>query len=101
MELNVTHHENKSLNIFHTVCIITVYLNSFGGIMKDKELIQKLGGVKAVSNSLGYNYTTVHNWLTRGISKDAKIAYPEIFMPKNLDEVKHVSEYNLFAPEEA
>ena len=50
--------------------------------MTDKELIEKLGGVKAIVDALGYNYTTVHNWLTRGISRDAKIAYPEIFMQK-------------------
>lgn len=61
--------------------------------MKDKQLIEKLGGVKAIADALGYNYTTVHNWLTRGISRDAKIAHPEIFMPKKLEDVEHVNNY--------
>ena len=55
--------------------------------MSDKELIEKLGGVKAIAAALGYNYTTVHNWLTRGISRDAKIAHPEIFMQKEIEGV--------------
>lgn len=61
--------------------------------MTDKDLIEKLGGVKAISGALGYNYTTVHNWITRGISRDAKIANPEIFMQKKLDDVKHIDSY--------
>ena len=61
--------------------------------MTDKELIEKLGGVKAIVDALGYNYTTVHNWLTRGISRDAKIAYPEIFMQKKIEDVEHIDNY--------
>ena len=61
--------------------------------MTDKELITKLGGVKAIADALGYNYTTVHNWLTRGISRDAKIAHPEIFMQKKLECVEHINNY--------
>lgn len=61
--------------------------------MSDKDLIEKLGGVKAISEALGYKYTTVHNWLTRGISRDAKIAHPEIFMIKDLEDVEHIDNY--------
>lgn len=61
--------------------------------MRDRELIQKLGGVKAVAEALNYNYNTVHNWLTRGISRDAKIAHPEVFMQKNLENVKPIEHY--------
>lgn len=63
--------------------------------MKDREIIEKLGGVKAIAGALNYNYTTVHNWLARGISKDAKIEHPEIFMPKSIDDVKPIEQYQL------
>ena len=65
--------------------------------MSDKDLIEKLGGVRAVSKALGYKYTTVHNWLKRGVSKDAKIAHPEIFMVKRLEDVDHISSYSVEA----
>lgn len=61
--------------------------------MNDKLIIEKLGGVKAVSEALGYNYTTVHNWTHRGISKDAKVTHPDIFMPKNIDDVQPIESY--------
>ena len=61
--------------------------------MDDRELIEKLGGVKAIAKALNYNYTTVHNWLTRGISRDAKIAHPEIFMQKKIESVEHINSY--------
>ena len=61
--------------------------------MIDQQIIEKLGGVKAISKALGYKYTTVHNWTNRGISKDAKVAHPEIFMVNNLDDVKHIDNY--------
>lgn len=61
--------------------------------MKDEQIIRKLGGVKAIADALGYNYTTVHNWLTRGISRDAKIAHPDIFMHKNIDNVQPIEYY--------
>ena len=61
--------------------------------MTDKDLIEKLGGVKAIADALGYNYTTVHNWLARRISRDAKIAHPDIFMQKKIDAVKHIDNY--------
>ncbi|WP_131669230.1 hypothetical protein [Psychrobacter pygoscelis] len=69
--------------------------------MSDKELIEKLGGVKAISDALGYNYTTVHNWLTRGISRDAKIAHPKIFLVKNIEDIKHISYYIADSEEES
>ena len=59
----------------------------------DKQVIERLGGVKAISDALGYKSNTVHNWVKRGISKDAKIEHPEIFMPKNIDDVQHVETY--------
>lgn len=61
--------------------------------MDSKQIIEKLGGVKAVADALGYNYTTVHNWVHRGISKDAKVAHPDIFMPKSLDDVQPIETY--------
>lgn len=69
--------------------------------MNDRDLIKKLGGVKAISDALGYNYTTVHNWLTRGISRDAKIAYPELFLVKDINDVRHISSYDIEPLEEA
>lgn len=59
----------------------------------DKQVIEKLGGVKAISDALGYKNNTVHNWVKRGISKDAKIEHPEIFMPKSIDDVQPVENY--------
>ncbi len=61
--------------------------------MQDRQIIEKLGGVKAVADALGYNYTTVHNWTSRGISKDAKVEHPEIFMIKSLEDIKHIDTY--------
>lgn len=59
----------------------------------DKKVLERLGGVKAVSDALGYNNNTVHNWVKRGISRDAKIEHPEIFMPKSIDDVQPVKTY--------
>lgn len=59
----------------------------------DKKVIEKLGGVKAICDALGYKNNTVHNWVKRGISKDAKIEHPEIFMPKNIEDVQPVEAY--------
>ena len=59
----------------------------------DKQIIEKLGGVKAICDALGYKNNTVHNWVKRGISKDAKIEHPEIFMPKSIEDVQHVESY--------
>ena len=56
--------------------------------MSDREIIERLGGVKVVSEHLGYNYTTVHNWLTRGISVYAKVEHPELFMPKDIKDLR-------------
>lgn len=54
----------------------------------DKQIIQKLGGVKTVSKVLGYEYNTVYNWTTRGISAFAKVKHPQHFMPKSLDDIE-------------
>ena len=59
----------------------------------DKQVIERLGGVKAISDALGYKNNTVHNWVKRGISKDAKIEHPEIFMHKNINDVLPVEDY--------
>lgn len=59
----------------------------------DQEVIEKLGGVKAICDALGYKNNTVHNWVKRGISKDAKIEHPEIFMHKNIEDVRPVETY--------
>lgn len=56
--------------------------------MKDKEIIQGLGGVKVVAQVLGYEYNTVYNWTTRGISAFAKVKHPDHLMPKRLDDIK-------------
>ena len=59
----------------------------------DKQVIERLGGEKAISDALGYKNNTVHNWVKRGISKDAKIEHPEIFMPKKIEDVRLVETY--------
>ena len=56
--------------------------------MNDKLIIEKLGGVNVVSKILGYEYNTVYNWTTRGISAFAKVKHPEHFMPKSLDDIE-------------
>ena len=56
--------------------------------MNDKLIIEKLGGVNAVSKVLGYEYNTVYNWTTRGISAFAKVKHPDQLMPKCLDDIK-------------
>lgn len=56
--------------------------------MNDKLIIEKLGGVNAVSKVLDYEYNTVYNWTTRGISAFAKVKHPEYLMPKRLEDVK-------------
>tara|TARA_R100000935_G_C2837951_1_gene169237 strand:- start:1414 stop:1605 length:192 start_codon:yes stop_codon:yes gene_type:complete len=56
--------------------------------MKDKEIIKRLGGVKVVAQALGYEYNTVYNWTTRGISAFAKVKHPDQLMPKCLDDIK-------------
>lgn len=57
----------------------------------DKQIIQKLGGVKTVSKVLGYEYNTVYNWTSRGISAFAKVKHPQHFMPKSLDDIEPLS----------
>lgn len=59
----------------------------------DQEVIEKLGGVKAICDALGYKNNTVHNWVKRGISKDAKIEHPEIFMHKKTEDVRPIETY--------
>lgn len=51
--------------------------------MKDKQVIERLGGVKAIAEALGYNYTTVHNWLTRGIPAQVKLDHRDIFLSED------------------
>lgn len=56
--------------------------------MQDKEIIKKLGGVKAVSGFLGVGYTTVYNWIERGIPAHIKVKHPELFMPADIEQLK-------------
>lgn len=48
--------------------------------MKDRELIERLGGTAAVAVSLGTSYQRVHNWTTRGIPPAVKLEHPELFL---------------------
>lgn len=57
-------------------------------LTKDQQLIEGLGGVKAVAEYLGCNYSTVHNWLVRGIPSKVKVDNPDIFMVKTLDDIQ-------------
>ena len=80
-----------SLTPNYTLCIFSIHLVKEVIVMKtmtDKQVIQKLGGVKMVSKVLGYEYSTVYNWTTRGISAFAKVKHPQHFMPKSLDDIK-------------
>lgn len=54
----------------------------------DNQIIEKLGGVNVISKNLGYPYTTVNNWKTRGIASSAKVKYPHLFMPAKLNDLK-------------
>lgn len=54
----------------------------------DAQIIEKLGGVNRVAKTLGYEYNTVYNWTTRGISAFEKVKHPQHFMPKSLASLK-------------
>ncbi len=57
--------------------------------MTDKELIEKLGGVNVICKYFGFKKQRVCNWKTRNaIPSLVKVSYPEVFMPKNENEVK-------------
>lgn len=51
---------------------------------KDAKLIDELGGDTRLAELLGYAKVggpqRVHNWRTRGIPADVKLAYPELFL---------------------
>lgn len=51
--------------------------------MTDKEIIERLGGVKAIANFFGWKYTTVHNWVHRGIPSKIKVNHKQYFMTDN------------------
>lgn len=53
--------------------------------MKDKELIEKLGGAKVLGEHLGlkYPHQTIGNWKKRGIPSHMKVQYPELFQTEN------------------
>lgn len=55
---------------------------------KDKEIIDKLGGVGTVSKFLGVGYTTVYNWLGRGIPAKVKVMHPDLFMTNDIDQLQ-------------
>jgi hypothetical protein len=52
---------------------------------KDKALITKLGGPRAVCEMLGYELDgglqRVQNWMTRGIPAAIKLSRPDLFLP--------------------
>jgi len=52
--------------------------------MNDFELIAALGGPAKVAELLNYDkeggVQRVHNWLSRGIPSDVKLAYPQVFL---------------------
>lgn len=48
--------------------------------MKDRELIERLGGTAAVAVYLGTSYQRVYNWTTRGIPPAVKLEHPELFL---------------------
>ncbi len=60
--------------------------------MTDSEIIQRLGGVNAVSKILGYKYNAVHNWTKRGISAFAKVQHRKYFMPENLNDIQPLTD---------
>lgn len=60
--------------------------------MNDNKIIEKLGGVKLISEILGFPYTTVSNWKTRGIASSVKVKFPQYFMPASLKDVKPLTE---------
>lgn len=51
---------------------------------KDKALIEKLGGPRAVAELLGYErdggVQRVQNWMSRGIPASIKVAHPDLFL---------------------
>lgn len=50
---------------------------------KDAKLIDKLGGDTRLAERLGFEKSgpqRVHNWRTRGIPADVKLAHPELFL---------------------
>lgn len=56
--------------------------------MTDQELIEKLGGVKALADYLKCDYQRVHNWLRRGIPAKVKVENPNLFLTKNPKKLK-------------
>lgn len=52
--------------------------------MNDKQLIENLGGARAVAKMLGFDDRNgtqrVHNWTTRGIPAKIKLDHADIFL---------------------
>lgn len=53
---------------------------SMNKINDDLILIESLGGVSAVAESLGYSIQRVHNWTQRGIPASEKLKNPQMFL---------------------
>lgn len=51
--------------------------------MTDQEIIERLGGVKAIAEFFNWNVSTVHNWIHRGIPNKVKVDYKEYFLTDN------------------
>ncbi|WP_230656927.1 hypothetical protein [Psychrobacter sp. I-STPA10] len=62
--------------------------------MNDNEIIERLGGVSAISSYFGMDYQRVFNWKKRGIPKAIKVDYPDIFMPQSLEEITPLQAHN-------
>ena len=56
---------------------------NLGFTMTDKELIEKLGGVAALSKHLSLSYQCVFNWTKRGIPAQIKLDHKDLFLVKN------------------
>ena len=61
---------------------------NLGFTMTDKELIEKLGGVAALSKHLSLSYQCVFNWTKRGIPAQVKVNHQDIFLAKNPKPIK-------------
>lgn len=75
---------NKILTNINVLFIMTLNILIIKVIkMNDKELIERLGGVAALSKFLDMDYQRVFNWTKRGIPAQVKLDNPKIFLTNN------------------
>lgn len=53
-------------------------------LLRDKKIIEKLGGPAKVAGILSFKVQRVQNWMTRGIPASIKLEYPHLFLNQNL-----------------